>query len=95
MKLLPCPRCGTAQTPSGEPLAIGRLSTPRITFTCGGCKRPVVITAREWNRLPESTATKFKDGAPLAPLVPRVKEASPIISPLSGALVQKGGGILQ
>lgn len=66
---------------------IGRLSTSPLHYRCLSCKMPQVLTAQQWNRLPETAAEPGADegGAPLLQLDSR--RASPLLSPTAGKLL--------
>jgi hypothetical protein len=94
VKKLPCGTCGEAMAPGEGPVLVGRLSTSPLRYRCARCKRPQVLTAQQWNQIPDIPdeealqhleSEQAQRGAPSMRLDSRV--ASSVLSPTSGRLV--------
>lgn len=63
-KLMPCPNCGTASTPTGRDYVIGRApSRFPYRYACSHCHGSYELDAEAFHRIPEATAEEIQEAA--------------------------------
>lgn len=61
-KILPCPNCGNAKTPTGRDYVIGRApSSFPLRYGCRGCGSSFTLNPETYHRIPDATEDELEE----------------------------------